>query len=235
MTTSTLKAAFEKVCLKEYRVPKTYLPHFFSLSHRRRMREIIDSCDNSGRTTAAFSFRMVKIAVLVVILSAATILGGGAAIRREGFIVERTNVANIYMAADAADAPEYLEDYYTITYIPEGFVFSSEDSIIDETSNYRNYCTDYEDEILDRTLEFSFDQVLKDDCRIYIDNEHSIHTKISVNGHPGVYVDCTVGDDDGKPWGVLIWDNGDYILSIHGDLDKNELMKIAKSTKIEEN
>ena len=235
MNTSTLKAAFEKVCLKEYRVPKTYLPHFFSLSHKRRMREIIDSCDNSGRTTAAFSFRMVKIAVLVVILSAATILGGGAAIRREGFIVERTNVANIYMAADAADAPREFEDYYTVTYIPEGFSFSSKDSDIDETSNYRRYYTDYEDEILCRNLGFSFEQSEKRIYREYIDNEHSLHTKVSVNGHPGVYVDCTVGDDDGKPWGVLIWDNGDYILSISGDLDKNELMEIAKSTKIEEN
>lgn len=233
MTTSTMKAAFEKVCFKEYRVPKTYLPHFFSLSHKRRMREIIDSCDNSGRTTAAFSFRMVKIAVLVVILSAATILGGGAAIRREGFIVERTNVANIYMAADAADAPEYLEDYYTITYIPEGFVFSSEDSIIDETSNDRKYYSDYVDEIKERELEFEFCQTEKQIYRVYIDNERSTHTKVTVNGHPGVYVNFP--RDDERFRGILIWDNGDYILSIGGDLDKNELLNIAKSAKIEEN
>lgn len=232
MTTSTLKAAFEKVCLKEYRVPKTYLPHFFSLSHRRRMREIIDSCDNSGRTTAAFSFRMVKIAVLVVILSAATILGGGAAIRREGFIVERTDVANIYMAADAADAPEYLEDYYTITYIPEGFAFSSEDSDIDETINDRKYYSDYVNEEAQRKLNFVFSQETKINCRYYIDNERSIHHKVTVNGHPGVYVEF---HDLSFETGILLWDNGDYILMVDGDLDKNELMNIAKSAKIEEN
>ena len=232
MTTSTLKAAFEKVCLKEYRVPKTYLPHFFSLSHKRRMREIIDSCDNSGRTTAAFSFRMVKIAVLVVILSAATILGGGAAIRREGFIVERTNVANIYMAADAADAPEYLEDYYTITYIPEGFAFSSEDSDIDETINDRKYYSDYVNEEAQRKLNFVFSQETKINCRYYIDNERSIHHKVTVNGHPGVYIEF---HDHSYESGILLWDNGDYILMVDGDLDKNELMNIAKSAKIEEN
>ncbi len=228
MSTSTLKSAVEAVCLKEYSLPKTCRKHFFSRSHRHNMKEILSLFDNSGNTRFRFSVRTVKLAVAVVILSVFAMLGS--ATKQEGFVIQHMPEADIYLAADATDAPKSLEEYYTITYVPEGFVLDSDKSVISKFSNTRYFHTDYNEGIDEKSV-FCFSQGLKRDCRLYIDNERSVHQKVTVNGRPGIYVDFP--RDDAASWGILMWDNGDYILSVDGNLDKNELMKIAKSTKIE--
>ena len=228
MSTSTLKSAVEAVCLKEYSLPKTCRKHFFSCSHRHNMKEILSLFDNSGNTRFRFSVRTVKLAVAVVILSVFAMLGS--ATKQEGFVIQHMPEADIYLAADATDAPKSLEEYYTITYVPEGFVLDSDKSVISKFSNTRYFHTDYNEGIDEKSV-FCFSQGLKRDCRLYIDNERSVHQKVTVNGRPGIYVDFP--RDDAASCGILMWDNGDYILSVDGNLDKNELMKIAKSTKIE--
>lgn len=230
MNSTTLKTAVEAACMQEYSLPPTHSKHFFSLAHKRSMKQILSLCDNCGCAKRRFTFRTVKLAAIAIILAVVVVFGAGSTSKKEGFIVQHTPVSNIYRAASAEGASETFEDYYTITYVPEGFTFESDRSYIDDATNDRCYRAEYSEK-LGRKPEFYFSQIVKDTYKIYIDNERSIHQNVTVNGHPGIYVDFPY--DAEMPWGVLMWDNGDYILIVDGDLDKNEMLEIAKSAKIQ--
>ncbi len=52
---------------------------------------------------------------------------------------------------------------------------------------------------------------------------------MNINGNYGLYLD--IGGEN-REHGDLVWDNGDYILEIAGDLSKSELVNLAQSAKV---
>lgn len=52
--------------------------------------------------------------------------------------------------------------------------------------------------------------------------------EVEINGNSGVILEL----NDNKNSTVLIWDNGDYILLIAGNLPKEEGLRLVKSAKI---
>ena len=66
------------------------------------------------------------------------------------------------------------------------------------------------------------------DSRHY-NTENQKLSEIEINGHYGLFLDTST--DEVNSFGV-IWDNGDYILEISGNISKPDLLDLAKSTKV---
>ena len=71
-----------------------------------------------------------------------------------------------------------------------------------------------------------FDQNVKGDHKIYMDNERTDFTKIEIDGQEYLLFES---DTDV----TCIWDNGRYILSISSNLDKETVIDLCKSTKLQ--
>lgn len=56
--------------------------------------------------------------------------------------------------------------------------------------------------------------------------------EVYINGCYGLFIDFSSG---GVVCSEVMWDNGDYILEIWGNMTKNELIDLAKSAKVFEN
>lgn len=55
---------------------------------------------------------------------------------------------------------------------------------------------------------------------------------MNINGNAGLCIDF--GDNEFQHV-VVVWDNGDYILELSGDLSKNQLIELAKTAKDSKN
>ncbi|MDE6724637.1 MAG: DUF4367 domain-containing protein [Ruminiclostridium sp.] len=49
---------------------------------------------------------------------------------------------------------------------------------------------------------------------------------------PGLYIDWS---NEKRDSGYVVWDNGDYMLEIVGNLNKDEMLALTESTKILKN
>ena len=58
-----------------------------------------------------------------------------------------------------------------------------------------------------------------------INTENAETTAIDINGNEAVYF------YDNHNYSHIIWDNGDYIIDISSNIDKNALISIAKSVE----
>ena len=114
------------------------------------------------------------------------------------------------------DYPETIEEEYYISALPEGFEITNAvrtDNSID-ISHFRG-----EEYIL-------FSQYAKSKYKQNYDNERTVSQEFT--------------DEDGQKYLVFvndnnftyIWDNGRYILEITSNLNKDELLKLCKSTKV---
>ena len=64
---------------------------------------------------------------------------------------------------------------------------------------------------------------------MHYNTEYHSFEDIEINGHAGLRLDFS---DDEHHHSLLVWDNGDYVLEIVGDLSKSGILKLAKSAKI---
>ena len=109
----------------------------------------------------------------------------------------------------------YIEKYY-ISKLPAGF----EQTQYGETDNSISvFYSNGKKGIL-------FDQNVKGDHKIYMDNERTDFTKIEIDGQEYLLFES---DTDV----TCIWDNGRYILSISSNLDKETVIDLCKSTKLQ--
>lgn len=116
-------------------------------------------------------------------------------------------------------APSTIEDIYEITYDLSGFTIDYEDH--DDYSRYTTYSKN--DTVL------YFNQFVKG---IYDQNVNTEDTEISTLIINGYEVICF---QDNHQYYHLIWDNGDYIISLVSNLSEDALINIAKSVqKVEE-
>ena len=114
-----------------------------------------------------------------------------------------------------------IEEKYYLSELPEGFEISYTTSTpFYEYVSYQNEQTGQK---------IIFEQYVKSEFSIHYNTEKGNLVAVEINGHNGVLLDLS--DDRRNSTGV-VWDNGDYILRLSGDLAKNDLLNLAKSAKV---
>ena len=123
-----------------------------------------------------------------------------------------------YDSEDLGDHKSRIEKQYSIT-VPDGFVLDESESV--STDNYIELCY-YSD---DKKKSIYFDQYTADTYSSYYDNERG-HFKSSSDKLGNEFMIYT--NDD---FINILWDNGEYIFELSGDMSESEIMDIYYSVK----
>lgn len=164
----------------------------------------------AGRRTAC-----IIILILVLSVSSLTVKAVREAVYNFISKAFGDHVAVSVSSESEWDYPTEIEDVYEITDLPDGF----------EMTDYMNNSVAVFCEYFKGDKYIFLDQYVRDAYVINFDNEHS---------HFETYTDETGQEylvhNTGHSY-CFIWDNGDYILQISSNLDKDEIGKLCMSTK----
>lgn len=221
---------YEKAFSEIAEVP---LPRF-SLRHRMRMNKIFkqfaknkkpvsnSKCTERPRVDEHYKSlslhkRLVLLTVLILFLALAT-----------GFIVlfvsngfkGTVHADNTHLFAFNTDnCPDKIEKVYTLSVVPEGYEFYQKN--VSNTSVFTVYINPSGQRII-------FKQTVKRIYNSHINTEeYSIH-EINVNGCNAVFAE--IRHKQGV-YSLVIWDNNDYILSLSGNFNEDELVNLAISNE----
>lgn len=221
---------------REYEQYDNAPEHNFSIKHKLNMKRIfarytrnvnkikqIESKRHFEETAYSHSLSLrQKLFVAVLIIVLMTLLVGWVAV-----YISKDFHGTVYhdytqiFPVDTDNCPQRIECRYELSEIPDGFELSETVfSPVAVSTKYHNKSTG---------VTIGIVQWVKTHYDPNINTEHHKIEEIDINGHVGLCVDFS---DDEHSSALIMWDNGDYIIDIGGDLPKNELEKLAKNTKI---
>lgn len=218
---------FEEINRREYAQFNHPSRHLFSLRHRKAMRKILhpDICTNpvknrTGQALIPLRKRLFIVAVLIFL----AVITGAVVIFRIARFSGTVYPDNIYLLAlnDPA-APKTIEELYCLTELPIIYEYTEGYGDIGDDFIYRAYTDPESNDWI------SFRQYTKQRFNSHFDNEHSEFIEIEINEHYGF---IWRAKEPGHKLKAIVWDNGDYIFCIDGNLDENEIINLAKSVKI---
>ena len=216
-----------------------------SKKHDRAMRRIFKRYERNTRkfrprSEASIKHvgRRVTVALLVIILAA---LAGCAAVHliKQSFKSgEKGDYTFLYLNDTELNCPSQIERRYYMSELPESFEFFpfgygswSEQTDADGNrkktfySTHEVYCDNYigKSVILEQTAKPHYipEGFITQNCEM---------SEVEINGHSAAVIEK---NDNG--WIYIIWDNGDYIIKLWGNVDKNFIIDLAKSIKLSEN
>ena len=168
--------------------------------------------------------RRITVALIVIILAVVTGFTSAYFIS-QGFRGEVHSDNTELFPINTENCPTVIEEKYYLPELPEGFEFLS----LKSTPYYEAVI--YENNQTGQTI--MFEQWTKTEFDpVHFNTEKSKLVEIEINGHSGVILDVSIETNNAIS---VIWDNGNYILKLFGNCDKNELLDLAKSAKLLEN
>mgnify|MGYP002674408879 CR=1 FL=1 len=233
MSESILKSILEESAILEWAKYDNVPEHTFSKKHNRKMSHIFRLYEKNTRQyrsyapTSHFRFRLTrKTAVILALIIFVAVTGCAAAyFWSKNFRGEVHCDNTALFVINTENCPEFIEEKYYLPEVPEGFEMS------DAWSNPFEIYTCYWNESTKQEIVFS--QTTKPNSDpIHINTEKFTMEEIDLNGYPGVYVDYST---NGNASSMIIWDNGDYILQLSADFDKETTSNLAKSAKVLKN
>lgn len=208
--------------------------HFFSFKHRKAMKEIFSSMGRKetraaeriepARIPFRLNRRTVHIFLLVIIL--ALFSGMIKIFYTDGFFGKVYYDYIHFYSDDKENAPRTIDVIYYPEAMPEGY---------ECTESYGGLGDDFLSQIyINEKNNFciSFEQCTKERFNPQYDNEHAVIVEMKINGYNGFIWEAKDPEDDFR---AVVWDNGDYIFEIIGKMSRNDIIDLAKSTKIIEN
>lgn len=218
MNNSNFSKAISEALTEEYvfSIPE-HENHVFSKAFEKKMHKLIKRRNKPYYhiiNTAAK--RAACVAAVIIIASMTTILSVKAL--REaffGFFVDVFEKFSVVQSADSDSSPVKIEDIYQIT---------CDMSVYDvEFKNDFDYSVETIYKNDDKIIIFT--QSVKSIYNMNMNTEKSKIENIEVNEYTAVYY------TDNHGYATIIWDNGDYIISLGSNISKNELINIAESVK----
>lgn len=237
MNENILKDISEEISAEELSELEQMPPFKPSLRHRFAMRRIFAEYEknNSRQAHAAPApssvedgSRKITVKRLIIIFAAiacAALLTGAVTV-----YISKNFHGSVYsdntrlFAVNTKNCPTVIEHEYYLSELPEGYELLDYDR--DPMSVYKCYYDLSSKQII------IFTQYIKSEFEVHYNTEHHSFEEIEINGQYGLYLD--LGDSE-CIHALAVWDNGEYILQIVGDLPKTDIINLAKSTKVLEN
>lgn len=205
----------------------------FSLKHKIKMNWIFRKFEKNTRKKSSnsavkpelsnnkhFTLKQRLIITVTIIICLAFVTGFVMIYVSKGFqgtvYTDNTHLFPI----NVDDCPSTIEKVYTLSVVPEGYemyeisTISTNNSIV-----YRNSTTG-------QTL--LFEQTVKSEFNSHINTEGYFLQETTINGYNAVCVEYNRGAGFDS---LIIWDSKDYILTLDGNFDKNELINLAISNE----
>lgn len=236
MSEEIFKSILEEMVMSEYAEIENEPDHKFSLKHRLAMKRIFARYERNVRKlrenepapTAQIvenkpRYRLSRklfLATIVVIL-AAFLVGWVVVYVSTNFHGTVYHDHTELTPKKTMDCPQTIEYKYDLEYVPDGFEQIS--TVTSRTSAY----TKYKNKTTNQTI--SLLQWVKTYYEPSINTEYYSLEEVDVNNVKGVCIDFS---DDTRTQSLVVWDNGDYIIEIVADLDKESTINLSKINKI---
>lgn len=218
-----LNRILEQVCMEEYSCHEEYPVHHFSLRHRRNMRRLFAARYSVPSTERRPRLCRRTVAILVAAIFLALVAVSGAAYFIGSFVMREHNDNTQLTAAGIAESPETIEQLYYISALPEGY--SVVDSYSDECESVVKY--QLGDDV-NNTITFT--QLVRSEFDNHLNTESYQFESVTISGYDGLLIDWSSED---YTCCEIVWDNGEYIFTLVGNLNKTDITKLAESTKIQ--
>ena len=219
-----IQEAYDREFAKYDGLPK----HRFSFRHRRNMKKVFKLYEKNSEQQLFVGSRPVKRLSSVFVVAAVLAILTAAAVAAIGIY---TNISRTHhgefdqlFVIDYENAPKTIDYIYELTALSDDYV------IIDEIQSSELYIITWHNPKTDS--EIMFRQSIKKDFSMNVDNERGKLETVFIDQKSGLYIDWS---NENKDSGFIVWDNGDYILNIIGDLNKNEILDLAENAKISGN
>ena len=236
MNERDFKDILAEICAEEIAELNMFPPFKPSLRHRLTMKRIFALYEKKTHITASnppivltpqsrhlpSSKRLIIL--FVVIICAALLTGFMLVYFSKNFQGTVYNDNTQLFAVNTENCPTTIEYEYYLSDLPDGFEIVEHDSL-----SFDVY-TLYKNELSGHIITLS--QCTKNNFSPHYNTEKHNFEEININGHTGLCIDFS---DNKHNSSIVVWDNGDYILEISGDLPKKELLYLAESTKVIEN
>lgn len=229
MRESKLKQALREAAKEEYQL-QTPETHEFSEGFEKKMQRLMQSPgERFRRITVKYGWIAACLFVPVVLAA----FGSQSMIKAgsyedyyldffvEDFIVDGKVEHSTFTPMYTRGAPETLEERYEITYDLSGF------EIYYESCDEVRHEIDYLKEVGDgEILQVIFRQEVKSRYRTGLNTENTVLETELINGKEAVYFKI-----HNHPYHIFLWDNGDYILYLSTNLDKETAIEVAESIR----
>jgi len=199
-------------------ISEDLLSHEFSRAYirnrdkliRRRSRSYYKLISTAGRRIACFIIAFF-IAIFATIFSVEALRTAFV-----DFITQIFSTHTVFQSADTENAPETIEEIYVITHDMSEYEIGLER--YDERSRYIDYVIGTEKMV-------AFVQYVKPDWSPHVNTEDAVMEEFKLGDITGIYF------LDNNGYNSYMWDNGDYILRIYGNIDKSEMELIILSVQ----
>lgn len=232
MSESVLKSILEESAQLEWAKYDSVPEHSFSRKHCRSMRRIFRQYDNKhhsyGISNSSKRIRITRKTALILVLIVFLTTIAGCAVAyfiSQSFHGEVHSDNTELYVINTDNCPSFIEEKYYLSDLSQDFkVLDTDSTSFDEYISYQNSLTG-------QTITFS-QYVKTEDYSFHLNTEGHYLEEVYINGCYGLFIDFSSG---GVVCSEGMWDNGDYILEIWGNMTKNELIDLAKSAKVFEN
>lgn len=208
---------------------ETVLPQF-SAKHNKKIRKAFEIfASNNPHSTKIHKFEKTKrplnfrqrIVIAVAIIAFMAIATGCVIAFFSNSFRGTVHTDNTYLfAVNADDCPSTIEKVYTLSVVPEGYELFKTDNL--GTSVTSVYINTYGNSLV-------FEQYIKEYFNPHINTEGYALHETYINGCNAV---CIEYNRESGIDSLLIWENKDYIISIEGNFNKNQLIDLAKNNEI---
>ena len=191
--------------------------HEFSPEFEKKMKKLIKRRNKPYyRIINTAGKRIACVAVIVLVASSVMIINVEALRNAfSDFFVSTYEKFSTIQPVEDDTAPTTLEEIYEITYNINDFKIDYYDE--NEYSRYITYVKD--------GIAIYFLQETKTMYNPNVNTEDAEILTIDINGHEAIYF------IDNNDYCNIIWDNGDYIISLGSNIGENTLIQIAKSVQ----
>lgn len=226
MDKHTLDEIIEEAYDREFEKYDDLPKHHFSSRHKRNMKKVFKLYEKNSEQQSNFSSKPAKRLSSVLVIAAAVVLlaaiSSAAVSIYTNISWEQDDDLYYFLASDYKNAPKQIDYIYEFAALPDDYEMTREFKI-----DYLYHAV-WENKTTGDCVMFT--QSVKQYFQTITGSEGRKPEIVYINDKPGLYTDWTAAGDEGS--GFVLWDNGDYILNVYGNMNKNELLALAESAKI---
>lgn len=191
--------------------------HEFSPNFEKKMKKLINRRNKPYYRIINTVGKRTAYAAVIFLVASSVMIMNVEAVRNafSNFYISIYEKFSTVQPIKENTVPTTLEETYEITYNLNNFAI-----IYDEYNEYRHSITYFNEDII-----IDFSQWTKSKYNVNINTENTEILTIDINGHEAIYF------IDNNDYYHIIWDNGDYIVSLSSNISENILIEIAKSVQ----
>lgn len=201
----------------------------FSLKHYRKMKKIFKFFAKNKKimfnqptiymTKKPLSIRKRILIAAIIIVCLAFITGCIIAFVSNSFR-GTVHADNTHLfVIDMNDCPTSIEKVYTLSVVPEGYKLY--ETIISESDVFTKYKNIYNQELI-------FIQSTKESFNPHVNTEGYDFEELKINNYNAL---CIEYDNKSVINSLIIWDSSEYILELHGNFNKSDLVDLVKNNE----